>query len=203
MQGPGRAKPRARTYQKPWGHRVLTAGRAQPSGALCGRPASVCPVLRVTGPRLQIGRAGIRPLDPGTLSSGLRAVEQVVLNRATLGWGQVASGPSGKTTRKEAVAGGDAGTGEQEPRRRSRRPLRQASGGRGVQRGAPHPQGASDHALPESSAGTRHKARPQEPDTSLGFLSAPGSLLKRHHRQEAGSGMCHLGAAACDVVCLF
>ena len=42
---------------------MLTAGRAQPSGALCGRPASVCPVLRVTGPRLQIGRAGIRPGD--------------------------------------------------------------------------------------------------------------------------------------------
>lgn len=39
-----------------------------------------------------------------------------------------------------------------------------------------------------------------EPDTSLGFLSGPGSLLKRHHRQEAESGMCHPRAAACDVV---
>ncbi|CAK7321602.1 hypothetical protein VULLAG_LOCUS23457 [Vulpes lagopus] len=131
-------------------------------------------------------------LDPGTLSSGLRAVEQVVLSRATLGLGQVASGPSGKTMRKEAVAGGDAEAGGGRSRGdqggHSGRPV-----GGGGAKGCPHPQGASDHALPESSAGTQHKARPQEPDTSLGFLSAPGSLLKRHHRQEAGSGMCHLG----------
>lgn len=38
---------------------------------------------------------------------------------------------------------------------------------------------------------TRHKAWPQEPDTSPGFLSAPSSLLKGHHRQQNGSGMCH------------
>lgn len=60
--------------------------------------------------------------------------------------------------------------------------------------------GGRGHILPSLSPSTLHKGGPQEPDTSPGFLSAPGSLLKRHHRQQAGSGMCHPWAAVCDVV---